>query len=53
MFVFRSQDKGPRTAMFLAAPLLKEGSNLLQVLELHAEADVVARGARLELRDTP
>jgi len=39
--------------MLLAAPLLKEGSNLLQVLELHAEADVVARGARLELRDTP
>ena len=53
LFVFRSQDKGPRTAMFLAAPLHKEGSNLLQVLELHAEADVVARGARLELRDTP
>ena len=46
----RFWSRGPRTSLFVAAPLLRQGRNVLRVLEL----DPGQEGpAKVQLRDTP
>jgi len=45
----RFWSRGPRTSLFVAAPLLRQGRNVLRVLELEPRQGP----AKVQLRDTP